>query len=228
VSIALKHLGAAVAALAISCGSRTTGTSTPQPKPAEERFVDVLQHGGVLYGVDTSCTEWRATIGNHELVLEAGAETDEDGDSADPDAATDAAPEDEGSDPSAGSDSSAEPDPAVFRGYLKAQAPDGEGRIFGFSYYATSLKRPLRLRFAGRGGWSPAPGVVFRDPKTGYVLIGTGRYCVEDVEVQPEPAWQDGVRVGDETWFLSHDACLHARHAAALAWQGCSAGKKAR
>lgn len=196
-----RRLAAACIALS-ACGGTQTSTQPAQSKPAIERFVDILLRGGSLYGLDAACSEWRTTPGDDEINM------------CD-------APESECYDPA-----ETERRKHEIRGGIKAQAPDGDGRIYGFSYFLASTSA-RRLRVTGRGSWSPAPGVTITDPKTGYALIGTGAYCAEDVEVREAPD-ADAIRVGDQTWFLSRDACLRPGHAVVAASQGCSSGKTAR
>ena len=47
-------------------------------------------------------------------------------------------------------------------GQLTARNADAEGRIFGFSYRLERDHDLVRMWISGRGGWHPAPGVVFR------------------------------------------------------------------
>jgi hypothetical protein len=80
----------------------------------------------------------------------------------------------------------------------------------------------VRMLIDGGGSW-PAPGVVIpvSEPK-GYALIGSARMCVTEVEVRPSPDSEQAVLVGDETWFLSRDACMRSRSASLIAHRGCS------
>ncbi|NVB77472.1 MAG: hypothetical protein HOV81_03675 [Kofleriaceae bacterium] len=100
----------------------------------------------------------------------------------------------------------------VVQGRLSAASADAAGRMYGFSYALTRDEDLVRLRITGRGSWSPAPGVTMPDPdKPGWGTIGSATYCVYEVEVRTEPGVDEAVLVGNESWFLSRDACVRSR-----------------
>lgn len=131
--------------------------------------------------------------------------------------------------PNADDGGSGSPNAGTIQGILTARIPDAEGRIFGFSYSLTQGQDLLRMRIAGRGSWSPAPGVVIADPKKeGYAVIGSGTYCTVDVDVRASPDSSEVILVGDEPWFLSRDACLQVRKKPKAASPGCRDTGKSR
>lgn len=145
-----------------------------------EHFVAVLRDGRSVYGLGHACDEWRAEPGTADLVLE----TDDD-------------------------DEPAVPARETITGRLTAR-PDREGRVYSFTYELDLEKRPLRLAVTGRGSWQPATGVVIRRPDTATAIVGVARYCRSEAAVRVDPRGIDAVLVGDEAWYLSRDACMHA------------------
>lgn len=159
-----------------SCATHREHTAQLSHPSAVERFVEVLRHGGSLYGLGGDCLAWRA-----------GPKTE----------TSETPNEDDGK--------------SFLGGDVTATAPDTQGRVFGLTYYIVE-ERPVRLRIAGRGSWSPAEGVLIRDPKNpDFAIIGTASMCVYGVDVHESAADSEAVSVGDDTWFLSRDACLRSR-----------------
>ena len=114
-------------------------------------------------------------------------------------------------------------DDGLQRGVLARRVPDAEGRIFAFSYVVTQDRDTLRMHLTGRGGYSYAEGVIVRSPNNpGYAVIGVGSYCIVEVNVRDHASEADAVVVGDETWFLSRDACMRSRTASQGRSRGCS------
>lgn len=199
------------------------------------RFVDLLERGGPLYGLGAGCDEWRAAPGEYELDLTHADEEDEgvDADEKEGDSAADEVDidgdENEGVDENAsavaGDDVGHKR--AGVPGRLTARAPDAEGRVYSFSYDVIRAPAPVRMRIVGRGGWSPAPGVTIRDPENeNLAVIGTASYCITEVDVRANPRDDGAILVGEETWFLTRDACQRSRSVSFGAPRRCSDLKK--
>ena len=184
---------------AISCGGPTGHIASRPHVSAMQRLVKVLTYGGFLYGIDGTCSEWFA--GALPPDARAAERTD------------DETPAEEAAERT-----------SYIDGRFEARYPSVDGLLYGFDY-GFDADMPQRLTLVGRGGSRPAPGVRIIDPETGYVLIGTGAYCVETVDVREDPSDADAVMVGDERWFMSRAECTTSR-SAALARKGCRVDAK--
>jgi hypothetical protein len=168
-----------------------------------ERFVEVLEHGKSLFGLGAACDEWRVEPGESEVDIS----TDDD---------------------ASGQNDPHERDGIEHRawngeGRVTARKPDAQGRIYGFSYRLKRDRRFVQMSIVGRGSWSPAPGVMIRDADNkDMFVIGSARYCIVEVDVHGSPDDREAILVGDETWFLSRDACVRSRKAAVGMPRGCS------
>jgi hypothetical protein len=186
--------------VACACGTSTKRTTASRPPASLERFVSILEHGGSLFGLDAGCSEWRAGPEVSEVI---------------PSDAKDEVIVSDGKDKVS--------DGWPVEGQLSARDPDAEGRLYGFSYRLSTEPRPVRMQISGRGSWSSAPGVIIRNPDNPeMVTIGSGTYCVTEVEVHERLDDKDSVTVGNEEWFLSPDACLRSRTEASSTPRGCS------
>jgi hypothetical protein len=204
-----------------ACGARPPHQSATPSVAAVERFVAVLRNGGSLYGLGSGCDDWHAEPGAPEIDLtEAGGAGEVD----DENAAEGVRPANDHSAPSKQDElQTAGPPPAPLTGRLTALA-DNAGRIYEFAYHLQLQDTSVRMRITGRGGWYPAPGVTIQSPDNGdSAVIGHANYCVTEVDVRRDPHIGDAVSVGEETWYLSRDACVRSRHdASPNAYRGCS------
>lgn len=96
-----------------------------------------------------------------------------------------------------------------------------EGRIYGFTAALRWGDKGTELEMWSRGSWSPAPGVVLKDPdRPGWGTIGSGSYCVETAPVTDSPTTPDAVSIGHETWYLTKESCIRDQ-SKLLAVRGC-------
>jgi hypothetical protein len=186
-----------------------------------ERFVDVLEHGKSLYGLGAGCDEWRADPGDEELDLTGVDEADADAEEVREDAGVVPLRSSVVKGQRGASSSEEGTQMSATRGSLRAATADAAGRMYSFYYAVTRDQELVRLRITGRGGWSPAPDVTIPADKEGWGVIGTASYCVYEVEVRADRGIDDAVLVGNESWFLSRDACLRSRSASSVVSRGC-------
>ena len=206
-------LTTALVFMVASCGAPKEHTVRIHQQTSVQRFLEILKQERSLYGLEGNCGEWlaRPTEPDDSAAAITSDEVAQDNQHE----------EDEGVD-RAESASAGVPHNAGPRGRLQTREPDAEGLMYGFTYLVMEDHGRIRLRLVGRGSSFPAPGVKKIDPVSGYGLIGSGRYCVGDVDVREHPTKNDAVAVGDETWFLSRDACLASRSAFTQPWHGCA------
>jgi hypothetical protein len=182
-AIATTVSACASAATTSSATSSHATSSSATTGGSVERFVDVLQRNGSLYGVGRGCDEWRAGPDNEHHEHHDGWFHD---------------------------------------GRLVATLPDA-GRIYGFNYGLQRTSAGFRMAIAGRGSWSPAPGVTFEVPgQPGWFTMGSASYCLVKVDLRPHPEHEDAVLVGRETWYLTREACQSAHSALANTVLSCS------
>ena len=199
-----------------ACGQAPNRESHPRGGESSlTQFARVLRDGHSLYGLGPGCGEWHVQPGEADLDLTIDADDDSD-------------EKDAGEVGQVASDGHAEAaegrkESAPLSGHLSA-APDMEGRIYGFTYSLYPDRTPARMRISGRGGWTPAPDVVIRDPEDPDIgVIGVGSYCTTEVDVRTDPQLGDAVLVGDEIWYLTRDDCLRSPRSGTERPRGCSA-----
>jgi len=203
--------------VAASCGAPAKPRTEARPLDPVEHLISILEHGEAVYGLGTGCEEWRAKPGPTEVILTPDNDEDEDGSQPDAAAESDEEPVTE-ADKEPVAEPAAAARPPRIEGHLEAGAPDAEGRLYHFSYVVMRDSGRVRLERSGRG-WTPAPGRVVPVPgKPGWGYISSTNYCLFKVDVRAAP---DGkaVLVGDETWFLSREACM--AQGVVIADRGC-------
>lgn len=202
--------------------------------PVSERsasidFIEVLKKGLPVFGIQQGCEEWRSARTHKQsddLSDEEPDDNDEDADSTDPGLTDSPNMEEDYTDDIQRSEEKSTESTLVDEGVLRAVRPDAEGRVFSFSYHLYRHEG-LRMRILGRGGYTYEPGKLVLDPEQpGYARIGTGSYCAVDVSVRDKRGVADVVLVGEETWFLSRDACVAADRAHLKGPPGCGAGNR--
>lgn len=220
-----------VVVLALACGAPARQPARASRPPSMQAFLEVLRRGAPLYGVGAGCEEWVARR------LPPAPSSPDEQDVADPDDDTD----DDGADEEAarldaeeaqrdlalltGAVVGGADDDWLLRGVLNSRHADAAGLLYGFSYTVLERGAAMRMRIAGRGSSHPAPGVLIEGSRPGYYLIGTGSYCVDEVEVRAHPTNPQAILIGRDRWFLTRDACM-ASHAASLSTvKGCSTAR---
>jgi hypothetical protein len=117
----------------------------------------------------------------------------------------------------------ASPEGVLMRGNLRAVLAH-EGRMYSFSYDLFEEHGAVRLSIAGRGSSSSVPGVLTLSADGVWGVSGSATYCVESVDVLASPVTADAVLVGDETWFMTKEACQ--KHRLGLEVLRCSSRRK--
>lgn len=218
----------ALAIAALSCGAPSKPIAGGTAPTSVAAFLDVLRHGRSLYGVGAGCEEWVARRLPPEPasqdVAAPGADTDDDVADAEV-ARLDAEEAQRDRVLLTGAVVGGAQDDWLLSGVLNSLRADAAGLLYGFSYTVVARGGVMRMRIVGRGSSHPAPGVQIAGSTPGTYLIGTGTYCVDEVDVRAHPTDPQAILIGRDRWFLMRDACLASSTASLSRVKGCSTAR---